>query len=67
MNMGAEWEYFTNDGIDGGRIKVSIHDNYVSIMRSTHDSRWIELSFGEALRLGKFLTSKIYTGEVGNR
>lgn len=64
--MSAESKYFTNDGIDGGRIKVSIHDNYVSIMRSTHDSRWIELSFGEALRLGKFLTSKIYTGEGNN-
>lgn len=64
--MSAESKYFTNDGIDGGRIKVSIHDNYVSIMRSTHDCRWIELSFGEALRLGRFLTSKIYTGEEGN-
>ena len=64
--MGAEWEYFTNDGIDGGRIKVSIHDNYVSIMLLTHYPRWMELSFEEALRLGKFLTSKIYTGEGNN-
>ena len=47
--MGEEWEYFKNSAFGLDEIKVSVHDNYVFIT--------------EALRLAKFLTTKIYTGE----
>ena len=62
--MGAEWEYFKNDGIGWDEIKVSVHDNYVSFSDyHTINAIYLEFTFEEALRLAKFLMRKIHTGE----
>lgn len=70
--MGAEWKYFKNDGFGDREIKVSIHDNYVTITdnriyASVPDNEinalYLELTFHEAIRLAKFLMRKIHTGE----
>ena len=61
--MGAEWEYFKNDGLGVDEIKVSVHDNYVSITDYRINAIYLEFTFEEALRLAKFLMAKIYTGE----
>lgn len=61
--MGAEWEYFKNNGLGVDEIKVSVHDNYVSITDYRINAIYLEFTFEEALRLAKFLMAKIYTGE----
>ena len=61
--MGAEWEYFKNDGLGVDEIKVSVHDNYVSITDYRINAIYLEFTFEEALRLAKFLMRKIHTGE----
>ena len=61
--MGAEWEYFKNNGLGADEIKVSVHDNYVSITDYRINAIYLEFTFAEALRLAKFLMAKIHTGE----
>ena len=61
--MGAEWEYFKNNGLGVDEIKVSVHDNYVSITDYRINAIYLEFTFEEALRLAKFLMRKIHTGE----
>ena len=61
--MGAEWEYFKNNGLGVDEIKVSVHDNYVSITDYRINAIYLEFTFEEALRLAKFLMAKIHTGE----
>ena len=60
--MGEVWEYFKNDGVGWDEVKVSVHDNYVSISDYTTRT-YLEFTFEEALRLAKFLMAKIHTGE----
>lgn len=61
--MGAEWEYFKNSAFGLDEIKVSVHDNYVFITDDRINALYLKLTYHEALRLAKFLTTKIYTGE----
>ena len=61
--MSAEWEYFKNNGLGVDEIKVSVHDNYVSITDYRINAIYLEFTFEEALRLAKFLMAKIHTGE----
>lgn len=61
--MGEEWEYFKNSAFGLDEIKVSVHDNYVFITDDRINALYLKLTYSEALRLAKFLTTKIYTGE----
>lgn len=73
--MGAEWKYFKNDGFGDREIKVSIHDDYVTITdnriyASVPDNEinalYLELTFEEALRLAKYIMSKVHIKEGNN-
>ena len=62
-----ESETFKDDWDKRHKIKVVISNNCVKIISNYELFPFAHLSPEEAIRLGRFLTSKIYTGEEGNR
>ena len=62
-----ESEIFNDDWDKNHKIKVAIFRNCVRIISNYELFPLVHLSPEEAIRLGRFLTSKIYTGEEGNR
>lgn len=62
-----ESETFEDDWDKRHKIKVVIFNNCVKIISNYELFPVAYLSPEEAIRLGRFLTSKIYIGEEGNR
>ena len=61
--MSAETVIF-NDTSERKWIRVSIGDNYVALSLYKDKSPFVELSLEEGMRMGKFLTSRIFLGDV---